>query len=185
LYAAVADLITLPDRRPPRRREGRAARPRFEDTPRRPHDSTRLGRRYPRRPSLEAFDLNAADTALLKRVRGIGAKRAAVLVDYREKLGGYVSYAQMADVWILDDSSRAELLRYARIDTAFRPRPLRINEVTAEELGAHPYVNRGLARVIVRYREQHGPYRTADDLRNIRILEPERLEKLRPYLAFE
>ena len=179
LYQALAPWITLPDAPPERHRPARAQRPSSRPSPRpRPFKP-----RYPERTPPVAFDLNRADTVLLRRVKGIGAKRAEVLVSVRERLGGFVSLDQLDEVYVLDSASRAELRRYARIEPDFRPRRVALNQVTAEALGRHPYVSQKLAQVIVSYRQQHGPFATVDALRHIRILSAEQLEKLRPYVT--
>jgi len=36
----------------------------------------------------------------------------------------------------------------------------------------------------VKYRNQHGPYKSADDLLKIKILKPEVVTKISPYLEF-
>jgi DNA uptake protein ComE-like DNA-binding protein len=41
-----------------------------------------------------------------------------------------------------------------------------------------------LGRVLIAYRQQHGPYQQATDLRKIRILDDVTFEKLQPYLRF-
>jgi DNA uptake protein ComE-like DNA-binding protein len=49
----------------------------------------------------------------------------------------------------------------------------------------HPYIRKGLARLIVAYRQQHGPYKSIEDLKQLPILKPGELDKLRPYLRFD
>lgn len=48
------------------------------------------------------------------------------------------------------------------------PEPLDVNSATAEELERLPRVGPALARRIVTYREQHGRFASADDLRHVR-----------------
>ncbi|WP_045688853.1 ComEA family DNA-binding protein [Hymenobacter sp. AT01-02] len=60
-----------------------------------------------------------------------------------------------------------------------------INTSSFELLQGHPYIGKRLARVIVAFRQQHGPFKQAADLRQIRILDATTLEKLQPYLRFE
>jgi competence protein ComEA len=45
-----------------------------------------------------------------------------------------------------------------------------------------PEVGQTLAQRIVQYRQQHGPYRTIDDLRHVRGIGPKTLERLRAYV---
>ena len=139
---------------------------------------------YVRKPRVvQAFDLNTADTLTLMQLRGIGQRRAARIVELREKLGGFVSAGQLAEVWGLDAALVDSLAKYGHIAPDFRPRPLPINSASLEELRAHPYIGPRLARVITAYRDQHGPFARPEDLRQIRVLEESTLLKLEPYLA--
>lgn len=139
---------------------------------------------YVRKPRVvQAFDLNTADTLTLMQLRGIGQRRAARIIELREKLGGFVSPAQLADVWGLDPALVDSLAKYGRIASDFRPRPLAVNSASVEELRTHPYVGPRLARVIAAFRDQHGPFARPEDLKQIKILEEGTYEKLQPYLA--
>jgi len=56
---------------------------------------------------------------------------------------------------------------------------------TTDELGQHSYLrNKKINAVIINYRTQHGPYKSVDDLRKVRILDEKMIEKIRPYLEF-
>ncbi len=62
---------------------------------------------------------------------------------------------------------------------------LNLNTATAEELEALPGIGPVLARRIVAYREQNGPFRSVDELLNVKGIGPAVLEKLRPYVYVE
>ena len=132
---------------------------------------------------VQPFDLNTADTLALMQLRGIGQRRAARIVELREKLGGFISATQLADVWGLDPALIDSVAKYGYVAADFHPRPLTINSATIEELKAHPYVGPRLARIIAAYRDQHGPFAKPEDLRQIRVLEEATYQKLVPYLA--
>lgn len=135
------------------------------------------------RPTPTAFDINTADTAQLASLRGIGSKLSARIVKFRDALGGFHSTDQYADIFGLDSLALSELRKYGRVQTT--PKKININAATTEELNLHPYFrNRKLNEVIVRYREQHGPYTSAESMKAVRILDEATLRKWRPYLAF-
>ena len=54
-----------------------------------------------------------------------------------------------------------------------------INTATAEELDALPGIGPAKAQAIVDHRKQHGPYRSVDDLKNVKGIGAKRLEKMR------
>ncbi len=57
-----------------------------------------------------------------------------------------------------------------------------VNTAEWPELVQVPGIGRVLARRIVRWREEHGPFRSADELLRIQGIGPRTLERIRPYL---
>lgn len=135
------------------------------------------------RPTPAVFDINTADTVQLNALRGIGSKLSARIVKFRDALGGFYSAEQYSEIYGLDSLALSELRRYGRIQST--PRKIAINSATVQELNGHPYFrNRKLNEVIVRYREQHGPFSSAESMKEIRILDEATLRKMVPYLVF-
>lgn len=144
--------------------------------------------KFPGKPKhLQPFDLNVADTTQLMQIRGIGASRAKWVVQYRNQLGGYVRADQLDEVFVLRDAPDLvdSLRKYTFVRAAFAPQLVNINTASFDELYLHPYIRKPLARLIVAYRKQHGPYRKPEDLQQIPILKPDDWAKLRPYVRCE
>ena len=181
VYQRLAPFIQLPDELP--------GRPDYAAT--RGGNSVPLASsasRFPRKPThLLPFDLNLADTTQLQQIKGIGRGRAKWIVIRRNELGGYVSEAQLADVFVLRDAPDLvdSLRKYTFVAPGFVAQTVNINTATFDELWPHPYVGKPLARLIVAFRKQHGPYKTPEDLRQIKILKEESFAKLRPYVRCE
>jgi competence protein ComEA len=130
------------------------------------------------------FDINTADTTQLLRLRGIGSKLSARILKYRDALGGFHSKEQFAEIFGLDSLALAQLISYTKIESALKKIP--INTASVEELVRHPYFrNRQWTRIIVSYRQQHGPYRSEEDLKKTRVVDQAKLDLLLPYLDFE
>ncbi len=129
------------------------------------------------------IDVNRATVAEWQQLPGIGPYRAAQIVKFRDRLGGFTSLEQVAETYGLPDSS------YQKIRPLLRPgpiaRPLYINRLEAEALSRHPYLDRRTAAIIVRYRDNHGPFTSATELENVRALTAEARTKLLPYLNFD
>lgn len=133
--------------------------------------------------AVQVFDINTCDTTQLVRLRGIGSKLSARILKFRDGLGGFHSTGQFQEIFGLDSMALSELHRYARVIAPVKK--IHVNEATAAELGAHSYLkNKKLVSGLINYREQHGPFRNADDLRKIKVMDEVTLQKIAPYLAF-
>ena len=183
VYARLAPYLLLPDA-PPARTYARQERPFNQKFPdRAPYPVSK----FARKPAhLVAFDLNSADTTQLMQIRGIGRGLSARVVEYRNRLGGFVRAEQLAEIYSLRDAPDLvdSLRKYTFVTGSFAPAPIDVNNAPFELLQAHPYVGKRLARVLVAYRQQHGPFHQAADLRQIRILDEAAFTKLQPYLRF-
>ena len=143
-------------------------------------------RKYPPRrppPALASFDVNTSDTTAWQTLPGIGSYRALRIVRFRKALGGFATLDQIGTTRGLPDSIFRQIQPYLKLSPLIHR--LAVNQADERTLSRHPYVTRKLATAIVRYREQHGPYTSAADLSNIRLLRPDNLDQLRPYLDFE
>ncbi len=140
--------------------------------------------RWYTKPEIQPFELNQATQEELTQISGIGEKLSVRIISFRDKLGGFYNEAQVRATYGLDSTICNKLLEVASIDKT-KIQKIRINQVTEDELKAHPYISYNLAKVMVKYREQHGNYQHEDDLKKIRILKTETLDMLLPYISFE
>ncbi len=131
------------------------------------------------------FDINKADTILLKRLKGIGSVRAKTILNYRNSLGGFHSQSQYPQIYGLDSVALSQLKQYALVLTP--PRRISVNQVSLEHFLRHPYArsNRKLSEAIIRYREQHGAYRSREDLEKVISVTPGFLDLIVPYMSFD
>ena len=129
------------------------------------------------------IDLNSCDTNDLVTVPQFGSKRAAKLVEYRDKLGGFNSISQLQEVYILQNIDTVKLKDYLYINKQ-KIKKLNINTATYQELVVHPYIDSYLTKLIIHHRERNGPIRDLDELQRITHAYPELIEKMRPYVAF-
>lgn len=97
------------------------------------------------------IDLNKADTTELEKIPGIGSGIARMIVNYRERLGGYYQIAQLEEIHL--DSKRLQTWFY------INPREIRLlnlNKTGINRLRYHPYINFYQAKVFVEYRQRKG-----------------------------
>ena len=138
---------------------------------------------YPSRklPRGRQLDLNAADSAELLRVPGVGPYFARRIVRYRQRLGGFVSPEQLREIPNLPDSVQT----WFRVTAEKAQRPLRLNTATFRELLRHPYLNYEQVKAIVNYRERQGALQTLQELSLSEAFSAADLERLTPYVSFE
>ncbi len=137
-------------------------------------------RRPPTPPA--TVDINAASPEEWEQLPGIGPYRARKIVEWRDQLGGFADMEQVADTYQLPDSTFTAIRPYLRVRTP--PATLSLNLLSARELARHPYLDRRTATILVRYRENHGPFAGPADLEKVRALSTEKRERLLPYLNF-
>ena len=136
--------------------------------------------RYPEKLAEGAtVNLATADTTLLRRVPGIGSYYARRIVQYRERLGGFVSADQLGEI---EDFPMESVVFFTIDPSAIRK--LDLNRLSLQELKRHPYINYYQARAITDHRRLHGPLHSLDDLRLLPDFPPETIDRLRPYVAF-
>lgn len=123
--------------------------------------------------------LNTADTTALKTVPGIGPYFARKIVEYGQRLGGYVSVDQLDEI----EDFPLDAKRYLTIRNA-QPRKLNVNKLSLNELKRHPYINYYRAKAVTDYRRLHGPIHSLDDLRLSKDFPPDIIARLAPYVEF-
>lgn len=129
-------------------------------------------------------DINSADTASLISLPGIGSKLAARIVSFRDKLGGFYSIDQIKETYGLPDSSFQKVKQYLSISNA-SVKKININTATKDEMKMHPYIKWNLANAVVEYRNQHGEYKTLEDIKKIMTVTEDIFSKLSPYLSVQ
>ena len=123
--------------------------------------------------------LNTADTTALKTVPGIGPYFARKVMEYGQRLGGYVCVDQLDEI----EGFPLDAKDYLVIEHA-TPRRLNVNTLSLNELRRHPYLNFYQAKAITDYRRLHGPLRSLSDLRLSKDFPPEAIKRLEPYVEF-
>jgi competence protein ComEA len=129
------------------------------------------------------LDINRAALEHWQQLPGIGEKRARQIVNFREKLGGFLSVGQVAETWGLPDSVFQNIKPLLVLEDR-SIRTLNLNAASIEDLDAHPYISPKQAELIVRYREQNGAYGAVEDLVKIAAFKDKGwMERVRAYLS--
>ena len=142
------------------------------------HDSA-VAHYQPKIKAGEYVVLNTADTTQLKTVPGIGSYFARKVVQYGQRLGGYVSVNQLDEI----ENFPLDAKDYLVIEDA-QPHKMNVNTLSLNDLKKHPYINFYMARAITDYRRLHGPLKSLQDLRLSKDFPPEAIARLLPYVEF-
>jgi len=129
-------------------------------------------------------ELNAADSLSLLQLKGIGPSFAHRIISYRNKLGGFHKMEQLKEVFGLDSLMFANISPQLEIKGDKLAR-MNINTISMDILKRHPYVKYNIANLIINYRNQHGPYKSVEEIKKIHLLTDELYVKLAPYLKVE
>jgi competence ComEA-like helix-hairpin-helix protein len=131
---------------------------------------------------IKIIDLNFASEEELQSIKGIGPFFAKNIFKRREQLGGFINVEQLLEVWKMTPEKVEELKPYIQFDP-LNVKKMNINVLTAEEFKKHPYFTWNIANAIVKLRNQHGPFKSINDLKMSVVLSEELFLKIKPYLT--
>lgn len=129
-------------------------------------------------------NLNTADSATLVFIDGISPKMIPYILKFRASVGAFHSSEQLNEVF------KSPLKNFERIKEqvtveGFKPF-IKINSVTTDELSKLKYFKKdNVATALVAYREKHGKFMKAEDLKGCVVVTDEILRKIEPYLVFD
>jgi len=126
------------------------------------------------------IELNSADSVTLKLLPGIAGKLSKRIVKYREILGGFYSLNQLKEVYGISDQTFLQIKDKLTIDIR-KIRKLNLNFADVNELSKHPYLQKNLARQIIKFRTKNGKICDLSVLRDSMILNIDEYNRLKPY----
>lgn len=109
-------------------------------------------------------DINTADTAELRKLPGIGEKRAMNIVKYRTSLGGFYSVEQLAEVYSMDAALVERLKQYIICDSNSVAK-IDINNTIPHKLW-HPYLKGKLLKTIKQRIKSGKRYTSFDEIKS-------------------
>lgn len=133
----------------------------------------------------DKIDLNIATAEDLMMLKGIGEVLSGRIVNYRNKIGGFVDDLQLKDIYGLNFELREEIQLYYTVKSPPEFKILSINQASVIELSGIPYINYELAREIVNYRLLHEKISSFEELAKIKEFPSEKIERIALYLSVE
>ncbi len=135
-------------------------------------------------PVERPVELNGADSAALVSVFGIGARSAAAILRYRERLGGFCRVEQLAEIPQVTERNYEMIVKQIVCDSC-KIRKIDINFATPDALAGHPYIPPRVLRKLLRQRQLKGGWRDVEEMTVEGILTREEAARLAPYLRFD
>ncbi|HEX8378343.1 MAG TPA: helix-hairpin-helix domain-containing protein [Pedobacter sp.] len=160
----------------------------YIDIPKRTYPAYNLKTSYEKKPyaskTLPIIELNSADSTQLEQLNGVGPAFASRIIKYRNRLGGFHSKAQLREVYGVDSVLYDKLQNQITVNPS-AIQTILINSITFAELKRHPYLSYKQMNAILKYRNQHGAYKSLADLKAIVVLDEKVLNKIAPYIRFD
>lgn len=151
------------------------------DNVKRKDDNTASSKQF-KQERVKVVDINAADTSAFIALPGIGSRLANRIINFRQKLGGFYTVEQVAEVYGIADSV-FQKIRPKLMCNAKDVHLINVNTVTVDELKAHPYIKYQVANAVIQYRNQHGNYISVESLKQVHLVTEELFRKIMPYMV--
>jgi competence ComEA-like helix-hairpin-helix protein len=133
--------------------------------------------------TFHVMDINTATVEDLKEISGIGETLSNRIIKFRDRLGGFLVNEQLYDVYGLEpEVVERTLLRYQVLQVP-AVNKIDINMATEVELSKLVYINKELAKHIIIYRNEQGPFSSLDELTNVTTFPKDRIGRIKLYLT--
>lgn len=132
----------------------------------------------------EAYNLNTVTTEELVSKIDIPEKDAQKIIEMRTALGGFYSVYQLSDCGI-DYNLTKKFSEYLFVASSFKINKININDISEDDLKAHPLFNAKQADVVIKYRTEKGRLMHIEDLRSLNRFDKNELKKIERYFSFK
>ena len=136
-----------------------------------------------RKPYDGLIEINSADSATLRKVRGIGEKTVVAVMQYRKLLGGFARKEQIAELKCVTTENFERICEQIYCDSC-KISKIDINFAPACDFEHHPYMTRKAAKLITETRESKGGWNSIEEMQMDNIFTEEQAKAIAPYLLF-
>ena len=136
-----------------------------------------------RDPHEGLIEINSADSATLRQVRGIGEKTVVAVMQYRKLLGGFARKEQISELKCVTSENFARICEQIYCDSCNISK-IDINFAPACDFEHHPYMTRKSLKLILETRESKGGWNSIEEMIDDDIFTEEQARAIAPYLLF-
>ncbi len=136
--------------------------------------------KYEKKPKV-IVELNTVDSATLASVSYVGDWTAGKIVKLRNRYRGFYSIWQLLEIWKMDSARIEKFSPYITVNPGLI-RKFDLNTLEKDSVKGHFYFNFKMVGIMKRYREQHGPYKSVDDIKKTGVIPDSTFNKIAPYL---
>jgi competence ComEA-like helix-hairpin-helix protein len=131
----------------------------------------------------QKVNVNSATAKELTQLKGINSEKyAAIIIKYRNSLGGFINHEQLKEVWNLSTETYQGFLHQVELGNE-PPKQININTNEIKDLTTHPYIDWKTGNAILKYKKANGNYKSVDELKKIHLISNETYLKISPYLT--
>ena len=136
-------------------------------------------------PIIRVVTINTATREDFKKIEGIGDVYSNVIVDYRDRLGGFRFNYQLKEINIIDSVLYARIMNKLDVEKDFQVKTINVNSASLDRLKSHPYISWRLAKSIVDFRDNFREFKSLEELKNIEVISDAYFDKIELYLTLE
>ena len=130
-----------------------------------------------------SINLNIADTSKLPHLKGIGSKRAELIIKYRTNLGGFYSPDQLKEIWSIDQEVYDQISTFIYVDDSYKR--IDVKETEFSELLRHKYFDYNMTKMVKNYFAKKDQSTFLDQFVASSPLDSAKLSKALPYLKLK
>ena len=138
-----------------------------------------------KRTSVTTDDINKATQQDFEAVNGVGEVISERIIKYRKKLQGFSFASQLNEVWGVDKSTVARVVKRFKIYEKPQIQKININTATFKEVLKNPYIDYDLCKKIFEYRDEAAELQNIVEIKNIDGFPIEKYDRIVLYLKAE
>ncbi|MDD2635364.1 MAG: helix-hairpin-helix domain-containing protein [Bacteroidales bacterium] len=128
-----------------------------------------------------SININSSTALEMQKISGIGPSYSKRIVEYRDKLGGFIKLEQIMEVYGFTDELYESVKNSFIIDTS-NIKKININTAKYVDLIKHPYIDKETTNSIINYRKFAGEIKSFEELVTQKAISKEVFDKLQPYI---